>query len=233
MPLGGPTAPVFETVRVEDGRIRLWERHLLRLRRAGAGGRQLTAVRALAEVYRRGGGPTIVRFDVARGTPVAARARPVSPATPVRLATVPGYDPHDRDREQKRADRAWAAAAERRAAASGADEPLLVATGGRDEVLPSDRVGESSRASLFAVDAGGRIATPPVAGLLPGVTRSWVLEAARVRELPLRVGELVEARAAFLATAGRGIVPVAAIDGRALTRDPLVGDLLRAWLRLP
>jgi branched-chain amino acid aminotransferase len=229
----GPAVPVFETVRVEDGRIRLWDRHLLRLRRAGASGRQLTAVRALADVYRRDPRATIARFDVVGGEPVAARARAIAAATPVRLVTVPGYDPHDRGREQKRADRTWVQAGERGATVAGGDEPLFAATGERDEVLPSDRIGETSRANLFVIDATGRVATPAVAGLLPGVTRSWALEAARAREIPLHVGDLVTARAAFLTTAGRGIVPVAAIDGRALGRDPLIGDLHGAWLRLP
>ncbi|MGX6447255.1 hypothetical protein ACVU7I_04205, partial [Patulibacter sp. S7RM1-6] len=61
-----PRTPLFETVLVEDGRIRLLDRHLLRLRRSGATARQVTAVRALAETWRRTARePTVVRFDVA------------------------------------------------------------------------------------------------------------------------------------------------------------------------
>jgi branched-subunit amino acid aminotransferase/4-amino-4-deoxychorismate lyase len=118
-----PSEPLFETVLVEAGRIRLFDRHLLRLRRSGAAPKQVTAVRALAGTWvRTAGRPTVVRFDVAAGTGVASRARTPAPADPVTLATVPGFDPDDDGRERKAADRAWAEAAEALAAEAGADD---------------------------------------------------------------------------------------------------------------
>lgn len=220
-----PDEPLIETVLVEDGRIRLFEGHLLRLRRSGAAPKQVTAVRALAETWRRTATrPTIVRFDVAAGTGVAARARRPGGAAPVGLALVPGFDPADARRERKLADRGWAEAAEELARVAGADEPLLTATGGL--------VGETSRASLFAIDAVGRVVTPPARGILPGVTRAWAIDAADADEHALTVAELADCRAAFLATAGRGIVPVAAIDGRALTSDDRIRALSAAWRAL-
>jgi branched-subunit amino acid aminotransferase/4-amino-4-deoxychorismate lyase len=213
---------LFETVLVEDGRIRLFDRHLLRLRRSGARPRQISAVRALADTWRRTAtSPVIVRFDVSPGAPVGSRPRAPSPADPVRLATVPGHDPADDAREQKRAERGWATRAEAAATAAGADAPLLVSAGGL--------VGETSRASFFAIDATGRVATPPVSGILPGVTRAWALEAIRGDEVALRTADLAGVRAAFLTTAGRGIVPVTAIDGRPLGTDPRVEQLAVAW----
>lgn len=217
-----PHQPLFETVLVEDGRIRLFDRHLLRLRRSGASPRQISAVRALAGTWRATAGrPVVVRFDVAPGVAVASRPRTPSPADPVRLATVPGFDPGDDAREQKRADRDWAVRAEAEAAGAGADAPLLVSTAGL--------VGETSRASFFAIDATGRVATPPAAGLLPGVTRAWALGALGGEEVALRTADLADVRAAFLTTAGRGVVPVTAIDGRALGTDPRVEQLAAAW----
>jgi branched-subunit amino acid aminotransferase/4-amino-4-deoxychorismate lyase len=226
---------VFETVRLEDGRVRLWDQHLLRLRRAGARGRHLTAARALVDVHRaatRGGGSVVLRIDVDPREGVAVRARATPPAAAWSLALVPGYAPGEAAREEKRADRAWLVGPERAAAAAGADEPLLVATGPDGAVDDGARVGETARASLFLVDATGRVRTPPVDGLLPGVTRAWALGAAGALEAPLTVADVRAARAAFCTNAVRGVVPVREVDGRALARDPLIGELATAWQRL-
>jgi len=220
-----PDEPLIETVLVESGRVRLFDRHLVRLSRSGAAPKQITAVRALAETWRRTAGrPTVVRFDVAARTGVASRARTPPPRDPVRLALVAGFDPEDARRERKLADRGWAEAAETVARDAGADEPLLRS--------PAGLVGETSRASLFVVDATGRIVTPPVRGILPGVTREWALEAAGATEHALTVDDLAAARAAFLTTAARGVVPVASIDGRALGTDDRVAELAAAWRAL-
>lgn len=220
-----PDDPLIETVLVESGRIRLLDRHLVRLRRSGAAPKQVTAVRALAETWRRTAGrPTVLRFDVVAGAGVASRARTPPSRDPVRLALVEGFDPEDRRRERKLADRAWTTAAEAAATEAGADEPLVRSSAGL--------VGETTRASLFVVDATGRIATPPVRGILPGVTREWALDAAGAVEHAVTVDELADVRAAFLTTAARGIVPVAAIDGRALGTDDRVAELAAAWRAL-
>lgn len=220
-----PDEPLIETVLVESGRIRLFDRHLVRLRRSGAAAKQVTATRALAETWRRTASrPTVVRFDVAAGTGVSSRARTPGSVDPVRLALVPGFDPADASRERKLAARGWADEAEAEAHAVGADEPLLVS--------PAGLVGETSRASLFVVDAAGRVVTPPVRGILPGVTRAWAIEAAGATEHAMTADELTGARAAFLTTAGRGVVPVAAIDGRALGTDDRITGLAAAWRAL-
>ncbi|WP_210493866.1 aminotransferase class IV [Patulibacter sp. SYSU D01012] len=211
---------------VEDGRIRLLDRHLLRLRRSGATGAQVSGVRALAETWRRTARePTVVRFEVRPGGAVRSIPRAPAGAAPQRLATVAGYDPDDADRERKRADRTWALAAEAAAVAAGADAPLLVA--------PDGRAGETSRANLFVVAADGSLRTPPAQGLLPGVTRGWVLDVEPgAAEAPVTREDLAGARAAFLTTAGRGIVPVAAIDGRPLGDDPRIAALAARWRAL-
>ncbi|WP_304788984.1 aminotransferase class IV [Patulibacter sp.] len=220
-----PEEPLIETVLIESGRVRLFDRHLVRLRRSGAAPKQVTAVRALAETWRRTAGrPTVVRFEVAARSGVASRARTPPSRDPVRLALVPGFDPGDGRRERKLADRTWAEEAEAAAAAAGADEPLLHDAAGL--------LGETSRASLFVVDATGRIRTPPVRGILPGVTREWAIGAAGAEEHPLTVDDLGAARAAFLTTAARGVVPVTSIDGRPLGSDDRVEELAAAWRAL-
>jgi branched-subunit amino acid aminotransferase/4-amino-4-deoxychorismate lyase len=217
--------PVLETVLIEDGRIRLLHRHLLRLHRAGAAPSQIEAVRLLAGAWSRTAtAPTVVRFDVAPDAMVSSAARAPASTDPVRLVTVSGYDPDDRAREQKRASRGWATDAEAEAVRRDGDEPLLVSASGR--------LGETTRASLFLIDHSGRIATPPADGILPGVTRSWVLDRGARDDQPLHLDDLDAVRSAFITSAGRGVVPVAAIDGRPLVHDAAVGALAADWRAL-
>jgi branched-subunit amino acid aminotransferase/4-amino-4-deoxychorismate lyase len=213
------TPAVFETMLVEDGRVRLLERHLDRLRRAGVGEPLVDEVRAAAlEAAAGAAGPVVVRIDVAGGA-IAVRPREPRPASPVSGVLVEGYDPADRSREQKRAERAWADAAE--TAAGG--EALLVSADGL--------VGETTRANVFAI-LGGAVVTPPLAGILPGVTRSFALERTGAVERPLKLADLRVADAAFLTTAGRGIVLLADVGGRRLAGHPLVDELAAAWRAL-
>lgn len=216
--------PVFETALAEHRRVRLLERHLDRLARAGASADDVQRAASLfEEMATLAVEPTTVRIDV-DGTGVRATPRRPLPPVPVRLATVVGFDPGDVAREQKRADRRWAAAAEAAAGRLAADEPLLVDRAGR--------VGETSRCNVFALLADGTVATPPAHGILPGVTRGFVIERTGAAERPIAIDDLTRARAVFLTSAGRGIVAVASLDGSALASDPFVDDLARAWHEL-
>ena len=71
---------------------------------------------------------------------------------------------------------------------------------------------------------GRTVVTPRVAGILPGVTRGWAIEAAGAIERPLTVAELGRADGVFLTTAGRGIVPV--------TPHARIDRLAAAWRTL-
>jgi branched-subunit amino acid aminotransferase/4-amino-4-deoxychorismate lyase len=217
---------LYETVLVDEGRIRLLDRHLRRLARGGTPPALVDRAAELFETERdRAEVPTVVRVDV--DVPrdlVFATTRAPTPPTPVRLATVTGYDPDDRLRERKRADRAWAEEPERLARAVGADEALLVSANGL--------VGETTRANVFAILADSRVATPPVRGILPGVTREFALRESAAIERRLTVGDLRRARAVFLTTAGRGIVAVEAIDDAPCRERPLVRKLQEAWRAL-
>ena len=56
-------------------------------------------------------------------------------------------------------------------------------------------VGETTRANVFAILADSRVATPPVRGILPGVTREFALRESAAIERRLTVGDLRRARA--------------------------------------
>jgi branched-chain amino acid aminotransferase len=213
------TPAVFETMLVEGGHVRLLDRHLARLRAAGVRVPQVEQVRAaVAELAATATEPVVVRIDVVDGT-LQVRPREPRPASAVSGVLVEAYDPSDRTREQKRSARGWADAAE--AAAGG--EALLH--------TPDGLVGETTRANVFAI-LGDTVVTPPVAGILPGVTRSFVLERTGAVERPLLLADLRSADGAFLTTAGRGVVPLADVGGRRIPAHPLVDELARAWRAL-
>jgi branched-chain amino acid aminotransferase len=79
-------------------------------------------------------------------------------------------------------------------------------------------VSEGSSSNLFRV-VGEVIETPPLAtGALPGITRRYVLDAARelglsVRERMLSARDFERADEAFLTSSLREIVPIVRIDG--------------------
>jgi branched-chain amino acid aminotransferase len=116
-------------------------------------------------------------------------------------------------------------AARRAAIEGGADDALLVSEG---------RVLEAATANVWAV-VGGALRTPPVgAGVLPGVTRGFVLEvaAAEVAELPLE--QVRGAEEVFTTSSIREVMPVASVDGLPVGdgRPGAVAARLQSELRL-
>jgi branched-chain amino acid aminotransferase len=80
-------------------------------------------------------------------------------------------------------------------------------------------------ANIFAV-MERRLVTPPVAdGVMPGIVRALVLEAAAeaglaASEQSLRAQDLLEAEAVFTTNSVRFVCPVERLDGKRLDRDP-------------
>jgi D-alanine transaminase len=97
------------------------------------------------------------------------------------------------------------------AADRGADEALLV----RDGLLL-----EGSSSSVFLCTNGALVTPPDDHRILPGTSRDAVIELARgwrtvaVREIS--VGEIEGCDELWIASAGRGVLPVTAVDGRPL-----------------
>jgi branched-chain amino acid aminotransferase len=87
----------------------------------------------------------------------------------------------------------------------GFDEALLV--------TPHGRVLEAPTSSIFWVDPGGGIATPPLSEhILASITRRLVMEVADVREQPCTMADLRAASEAFLASTTREAQSIAAIE---------------------
>lgn len=101
--------------------------------------------------------------------------------------------------------------ATRQAKKAGAAEALIVDGSGR--------VIEGASSNVFFVKAG-QLYTPPVeAGILPGITRAYVLEAARALAVPVTlesptVDELCAADEVFVSSSIRELLPVVSVDGR-------------------
>jgi branched-subunit amino acid aminotransferase/4-amino-4-deoxychorismate lyase len=97
-------------------------------------------------------------------------------------------------------------------------------------VDPDGYVTEAATANVFAWN-GRRLITPPLANILPGVTRRLVIELAaaeglQVVERRLKATELLAAREAFLTSSTAEVVPIVAIDARRVG-DGAVGPQVR------
>ena len=83
----------------------------------------------------------------------------------------------------------------------------------------SGAIAECSQSNLFVV-SGGIVKTPPLeAGLLPGITRAFVLElcgALGISAIETAIDDqaLLAADEAFLTSTTREIVPIVRVDGR-------------------
>jgi branched-chain amino acid aminotransferase len=76
-------------------------------------------------------------------------------------------------------------------------------------------VGEAATANVVVVK-NGDAATPPVRGILPGITRQVLVETGAVQERPVREQELDEADEIVLLSAGVGALAAAEYKGREL-----------------
>lgn len=114
--------------------------------------------------------------------------------------------------------------------------------GGHEAILvgPSGEVLEGATSNIFVVDDRG-LCTPPVtSGILAGITRAAVLEAARrrglsVHETSLFPKDLYEADEVFITSSIREVIPVVSVDQRVVGKGqpgPQTKALHRAYLDL-
>jgi branched-chain amino acid aminotransferase len=230
---------VFETIAIVNGRALWLEEHLARLAKAAAElgiAADLTLIRkAIAALLDEAdAGAHVLRFTVTRGPAPRGLAsggeNPSLMATldplprgfllqPVRLATSAirrnEFAPSSRLKTLSYAD---AVAAAREAAASGADDALMLNTSGK--------AASSTIANLFLLK-GQELVTPDLfQGILPGIMRRAVLDLAPELgltpvERAVRPEELTTADAVFLTNSLRLIRPVMELDGGALGQRPL------------
>jgi branched-chain amino acid aminotransferase len=157
---------------------------------------------------------------------IAIQAWPVVAAPPDHLerglhlvASAVRRDPQNPLATLKTTSRAEYVYARLEARRAGADDALFLTI--------DDHLSEGTSANIFLVrrglDGGGlELATPSLdCAILPGTTRSWLLEwASRVGLRPfegrLRRHDLADAEEAFLSSSVAGILPVTSFDGAAI-----------------
>lgn len=207
-------AAAFETVRVSGGRPFLLERHLERLARsaealslpATGGAGELAALVAAAAppdcVLR------LYRTDELLVATAASLPDDLDEqrARGLTLATLDAGPPSPLLAGVKSTSYAWSFAARR---AAPADDILF---------LDGKRVLECATANVWWA-AGGRLCTPPAGpGVLDGVTRGFLLEAAGGVEADSveadgLLGDLLAADEVFTSSSIREVMPVIAVDG--------------------
>ena len=99
---------------------------------------------------------------------------------------------------------------------------------GLEVALPdaADRHDLAHRRRQEHLVGGEQLCTPPLgAGVLPGVTRSFLLEIAPAHERELTVDELYAADELFITSSVREVMPVTSIDGRAVPKGPAAAGL--------
>lgn len=231
---------LFETMRAERGRIPLIDRHIARL---------MQSIEALA--LDPAPSEDDIRSAIAECMPQVDpgvhRVRVTVTPRPTLLVEITAYEPNpapgvtvtsligtwwagEEIREHKTLSYAAHRLAHRRAVAAGADHALLL-----DDV---GHLGESDAANVFVV-ANGTLLTPPVEGILGGVTRDVLLEAAEAEGIPIDVRHMAEAEwrnadEMFLSNGLAGLTPVLAVDGvpvREGTPGPITMRLRDAFAR--
>ena len=173
--------------------------------------------------------------DEAVPATVVIQAWPVVPAPDAHLerglhlvASSVRRDPQSPLATLKTTSRAEYVYARLEARRAGADDALFLTV--------DDHLSEGTSANIFLVrSAGGKdleLATPSLdCAILPGTTRSWLLEwGARVGLRPfegaLTRGDIADAREAFLSSSVAGILPVTSFEG-----SPIGDGVPGAWTR--
>ncbi|MGZ4135089.1 MAG: aminotransferase class IV [Tumebacillaceae bacterium] len=100
------------------------------------------------------------------------------------------------------------------------------------QLSPDGHVAEGAVSNLFFV-VHGELWTPSLdTGILPGITRGWVIEQARkmgltVREARFTLDEIAEASEAFTTSSVVGLIPAVSVEGKPFG-DGIVGDVTKA-----
>ena len=249
---------VYETLRTYDRVPFLWDRHMRRLRQSSAlmalpvpfDDRQLlsavektmAAHAGLVEAYIRvlltRGVGELTYNPAATPTPTTVIIVKPFPAPPERtfteglklaLVTVRRNHPLALNPMIKSNNLINNALAMQEALRSGADEALMRNQAGD--------IVECSQSNFFIVRDGALLTPPLTAGLLPGITREYVMEIAAsvgvpAREQRLTPDDLRTAEEAFITGTTREVTPVVRVDDLVIgdgRPGPISGQLLRRF----
>jgi branched-chain amino acid aminotransferase len=239
---------LFEGFRVFNGKLFRWEEHLRRFHR-GLNVLQISspfldqAIRGFAEelVLRNQMPDALLRLVLTRGAGVrgyspkgankATMAMTMHPAPRVERGKPEGWKliissykvpANDPLAQFKNCNKLPQIMARSEADAAGAEEALLLNSSGN--------IAEGTTSNVFWV-RDGSVQTPPLpAGILPGVTRSAVIELCRKQGMPVEevdaaLDDIRNSDGVFLSLTSFGIVEILSIDGQSVKRWPALGNL--------
>jgi aminodeoxychorismate lyase len=244
---------LFETLRVFNGKPFRWRQHwerfesgaaFLKIELPLASGPMREAVDQLVAKNQMPSG--VLRWTLSRGagargySPKSAVGRPtlamslhplppMNPQNPPRWKLVtashrlPVNDPLSQFKTCNKLPQVLARA---EADAAGADEALLLNTEGFAV--------EATGSNVFWVDHE-TICTPPLAaGILPGITRTAVLEACglmmmKTRETSLSLSDFRQAHGVFLTSSALGVVEAQSIDGQEIKPSSLLESIRKTY----
>jgi branched-chain amino acid aminotransferase len=220
---------VFETMRVQGGRIFRRQRHLFRLQ-AALGELHFPPVpdldRWLTEATAAlGGGDGSIRLTVTRGIASGGWAPPTDarPTVIVIVGPMPAFPSEIYERGltlrvagDRRNEYARTATLKTIGYADSVLALIEAHQAGADDALFLDTAGHCSEAtaSNLFISRGDELITPPTScGALPGITRRTIMEIGmtmglRVVERALDTNDLIGADEAFLTSSLRGVAPV-------------------------
>ena len=218
---------VFETVRVEEGKPRLWERHYERLGRSAArmgwvvpeSGCLLGQIEEL--VVANGLASARVRITLGKEVLMTAVALPDE----VEVATAITSDCPVNERSPLAQVKCT----------SYAENIVLLRESGVDEVIRANTLGELCEGCLSNVFfvKEGRIYTPSLdSGCLPGVMRAHLMSRVEVEEGRWAIEILKEAEEVWLSNAIRGLRSLSVLDGRKLEGASALFKRVRESLEL-
>jgi branched-subunit amino acid aminotransferase/4-amino-4-deoxychorismate lyase len=209
---------LIETIRARQGRLPWLARHFARLRAslAALGAPEPPADLADLVRFAVGAGDRAVRLEVTDGH-AEITTREVN--TEHAISIVVSQEIH-RPYPHKTTRRDQFGRALAGARRTGASDGLLV--------TPEGFVAEGTAWNLFWWEKG-QLCTPAAAlGILRGVGRQRVLELADVTEQQVPAAAIA-GRSLFLVNAVRGIVEIAAFEGKPVPRDPRTQELARGF----
>lgn len=233
---------VYETLRTYDRVPFLFDRHMRRLRASAEMialpvplddeqllGRVEATMAALA-----GSGEAYIRILVTRGVGDLSYDLSATPTPSVVIIVKPFVGPPARTIEQGIAVATVSVLRNH----PGSVNPLIksnnllnnalamqeaIRKGAEEAVMRNYRgeLAECSQSNLFIVRNGEAVTPPLESGLLPGITRAFVIEIAReigvpVSEAVLRLDDLLGADEAFVTGTTRELTPVVRVDDRAI-----------------
>ncbi len=213
---------LIETIRVREGRVPWLGRHLARLRASLAALGEPEPPDDLADRVRLAAGSAdrVVRLELGAPGQVEISTRDVNRERAIGVVVShETYRPYPH-KTTARAQFERALAAAQRGGEGGTADALLVTGEGF--------VAEGTAWNLFWWE-NGTLCTPAAAlEILPGVGRRRVLELADVTEQQVSVAAIA-GRSLFLVNAVRGIVEIAAFQGKPVPADPRTAELAASF----